>query len=377
MSYGAGREAKGASSDAGTETDSDFLMLRTFTLVKPGMMPQFMNALTWQAAWLRRFFKWDRVVAGYALTDVPERVMEIYAVPVSRTEIASAQRVLEKLHEQPEYKNDLARCRKAPQWDEEELIPALGFETRILRFLNERKKERGLVDSKKEADDKLRHTQEELAGSVKQVKLLTSDRDEADRNVRRLSKQIEEEGDPDGRVGRHRDEWKEKLLAKQQELDGEEQNRSRLELERTGAQERLDEARELVRRARDPGERKKKFSVMVDIPAYFLIVSLKVNPQSLKAFEDGMRVLAQQFKWDFVVAGHQLPGRGAGEADRGDGVMNLWTFSDANDLYRQMIVLRESQPFAELDALTVEEKQMLMCEWEALAGTKRAPSLQG
>ena len=56
-----------------------FFILRTFSKVKPEKMAAFMNAITWQAAWLRYYFQWDRVVVGYALTDIPERVLEITA----------------------------------------------------------------------------------------------------------------------------------------------------------------------------------------------------------------------------------------------------------------------------------------------------------
>ena len=54
--------------------------------------------------------------------------------------------------------------------------------------------------------------------------------------------------------------------------------------------------------------------------------------------------------------------------------MHLWSFEDADDLYRQMLMLRENERFVKLDRHTVKETQMLMCDWEALSKTKRVPT---
>jgi hypothetical protein len=386
MSYGEVRTEHGASAAVEPGEGSDFLMLRTFSTVKQGMMASFMNALTWQAAWLRHCFRWDRVVVGYALTDVPERVMELYAVPISLKEIARAREILERLHVQPEYKQ-LAECCVEIRQEVEELIPAMGLDTRLKHFINERRKEHGLVEQGRGAEENLQQLQAKFEGAVRKERELIANINRVDLVLKDLNQRLDrldrmEKDMPEARV-LDTVEGLKKLITKnvaqraryEDELKVVRQEKSGLESQQAQARQAVKEAQKAIQDAQDPEKRRDKFKDVIKIPAYFLVVLLKVNPGSWDKFEEGMEKLARHFKWDFVAAGRHLlePGKTDLVSDE---VMNLWTFNDANDLYRQMIELRESQPFAALDALTTDEKQMLMCDWEALSRTKRAPSLQ-
>jgi hypothetical protein len=386
MSYGEVRTERGASAAVKPGEGSDYLMLRTFSTVKQGKMASFMNALTWQAAWLRHCFGWDRVVVGYALTDVPERVMELYAVPISLNDIARARDVLSQLHAQTEYK-ELAECCEEHRQEVEKLIPAMDFDTRIKHFIDERRKERGLVEHARGAEAHLKQLQEKLEDAVRREKALIASINSVDLVLKDLNQRLNklERLDKDMPGERKLDtvDGLKKLIKQnvalrakyENDLTAARQEKSGLESQQAPARQSVEEARKAIQDAQDPERRKEKFKDVIKIPAYFLVVLLKVNPEFWNKFEEGMEKLARHFKWDFVAAGRHLP-EPEDVVPSSHEVMNLWTFNDANDLYRQMTELRESQPFAKLDAITKDEKQMLMCDWEALSRTKRAPSFQ-
>ena len=88
-------------------------------------MADYMGALTWQAAWLRYHHEWNRVVVGYALTDIPERVLEVYGIPT--TDKAVMERTMRSLREQPGYR-ELIQCCDQDQRAEELLRLAAALE---------------------------------------------------------------------------------------------------------------------------------------------------------------------------------------------------------------------------------------------------------
>lgn len=356
--------------DVRQDGEPAFWMLRTFSTVQRGMMARFMGGLTWQAAWLRHFFGWDRAVVGYALTDIPERVMEIYTIPSWIKDVDSAREVLKKLHAQPEYKQLESYC-SGERRKEEAVLPTAPYQTSLQRFFEMRQRERDLVDevSRNEAD--LKQLDAKVDSARKEVQRLTWDFNDADRKYKRLEKQVMAGAD---------DLIDELEQAKNDRADSEsklgegERKRDELEVAQSHARELLRDAEERMHGAQSPAERCKEY-LKIGIPAYFLDVTIKVKPrpEAWDEFVEGMRKLIGDFKWKFIAAGRRLPKKTLGGVNPGEQIMNLWGFNDANALYLQMVELRENERFVAVQNVVGDELQMLMCEWEALSGTKGIP----
>jgi ABC-type phosphate transport system auxiliary subunit len=382
MSDGEGRKA-GDAADGGGEVASDFMILRTFSMTKPGAKALYMNALNWQAAWLQEHFNWVRVVVGYALTDIPERVLEIYGVPLPEKDLAVARKVLESLHAQPEYALLLECCREdLPR--EEELLPALGFDTRLKEVIEAIMAEQGLVVRRRSALQELERLRGELATADASVKKLEGQVAAAIENISKLELQLAQ---LEGQRSRNLDDQirtlreriaKERLRLTrlQDDLKAAKAHKAGLESQQAKTQQELTQVEQQLREAMDPVKRAQTYEMMLNLPAYFLNVTIHVKPGFMKTFEEGMQTLAHDFKWDFLAAGRPLPGTGAPGGEPGsETVMNLWGFKDANNLYQQMLELQENVRFAALEEITGDESQMLMCDWEALSGMKRPPPL--
>jgi hypothetical protein len=136
----------------------------------------------------------------------------------------------------------------------------------------------------------------------------------------------------------------------------------------------VEEVTEEVRNERDPKNRELKFG-RFRIPDYFLNVAIQVKPGSLAQFEAGMRSLTDDFKWEFIAAGEFPPPPDIIAKEAEPEIMHLWKFGNANNLYQQMVELRENQRFAHLEQFTSKVIHILMCDWEALSRTKRPPPL--
>lgn len=384
-------------SKAQTDQIHRFSILRTFSTVLPGKMARFMNAITWQAAWLRHFFHWDRVVVGYALTDVPERVLEVYGIPDD--DIEGARRTLEILHAQSEY-DELRKCCKGQREDDEELLPAMQFKTFLNGIVERLTEERALAERKRGADQELEVNREALKALSGEEERIASQRTRLAQQIDKLAAQIEvarrtNAGQTTGGQGleisqggvrvqsvESISQLERKKVALEEEssrlfktLQKLSEDRRGLESTRNQKQEEVKGLTTEIQEARDPEKRKRKFADLL-IPAYFLNVTIKVKPESLDEFKEKMKRLTEDFKWDFIAAGEHLPDVAFGEVQRNTGheIMHLWKFGDANDLYRQMVELRENQRFSDIEKLTTQQTHMLMCDWEALSNTKRPPS---
>jgi hypothetical protein len=145
-----------------------------------------------------------------------------------------------------------------------------------------------------------------------------------------------------------------------------------LEARQPQLQAEVNRRTEEVRNERDPRKRESKFGPF-KIPEYFLNVAITVKPDSMDAFTEGMERLTRDFKWEFIAAGRHLPKADTLPKEAGTRVMHLWKFGDADNLYQQMVELRENQQFAQVEQFTSEVVQMLMCDWEALSETKKLP----
>jgi hypothetical protein len=359
--------------------------LRTFSEVLPGKMASFMNALTWQAAWLRHFHQWDRVAVGYALTDVPERVLEVYGIPGA--DLEEANKVLVQLHAQREFEA-LRACCVNPREDDEELLPAMPFNTFLNGFVETRKQERALAASKKSAERELVVNQEELkALPATQIRLeLQRDKlrgriteiETATRGLRAASGQAVQAADVGSRAAqaaeleRERAEVNTRLIAVVDQIQALPRRKLALEARQPLLQTAVDGLAAQVRDERDPVKRELKFGKF-RIPSYFLNVAITVKPGMLEPFVTGMGRLADSFKWEFIAAGKNPPPGNIRTEDAEAKVMHLWKFGDADNLYQQMVELRENQQFAEVEQFTSKVLHMLMCDWEALSETKRPP----
>jgi hypothetical protein len=326
-------------------------------------------------------------VVGYALTDVPERVLEIYGIP--QDDLDAVKEILGRLHEQKEYE-ELKKCCKGSREDDEELLPAMQYKTFLRDFVLARKAEFDLVAKKKRAENELENHQKDLDALARQRVALIQKSTQLQQAILSLASEIEAEtgrsqadGGVDGTVGAQSssadlEEKKKKLEAQKlqlrkvtDELAALPAKQAALEVLWGQKNAEVEQAKRQIQDEQDPGRRERKFADL-RIPAYFLNVTIKVKHESLKDFTDGMRVLLEDFKWDFIAAGqlppgHRPPQRGPSE----DEIMHLWKFGDANNLYQQMVELRENQRFADLERFTNEQIHMLMCDWEVLSNTQR------
>jgi hypothetical protein len=363
----------------GEQQVSRFLILRTFSTIKPKKMAAFMNAITWQAAWLRHRFQWDRVVVGYALTDVPERVLEIYGIPTD--DLARAQRVLDRLRRQPEYQM-LKECCEGAREEDEALLPAMQYKTSLRVLMEPRIKEAGLNARRRELQrtrtanqrqlvevDKLQtelnkaqvefnRAQAVLSGAQSVAAVARAApagaarvdaREEARQNVARLGQRINEVRNRIALLPA-----RPTLIARGAEIG----------TQLSQVEKELQEAREELKRRLQE----------IRVPDYFLNVSIKLKRTALPAYVEQMTRLLEEFAWDFIAAGEHLPPPVLFEAGMEPPleIMHLWRFGDANDLYRQMVGLRESRRYSAITQLLTEpERQMLMCDWEALSKTKK------
>lgn len=377
-------------SAAGAEQFSEFFILRTFRAVKQGMMAPFMDALTWQAAWLRHFFNWDRVVVGYSLTGIPESVLEVYAIP--ETDKAGVEKRLQLLHEQDEYKA-LRKCcddSKVDQGSQEELLPAMEYKTFLRDFVIKRRKQLGLCYAQvadaaaRKANAEAEHKKQEEQFKVEIVderKKLLDRRAVLNKQIEKLKKEIAEAEKIDTAprflgARENLSQTKKDLEDTEEKLSKTNRDLVQLSAKEDDMQKQLSRmAGEVKKSEREMQEAQlqassKKRFVDVRIPAYFLNDTIKVRPEQLATYSAGMKELLEDFKWDFLAAGQVPPSPLAPNEDE---IMHLWRFGDANALYQQMVELRENPRFDSLQKMTMNETQMLMCEWEALSKTKRLP----
>jgi hypothetical protein len=284
----------------------DFLMLPIVSNVNRGMMPKFMNGITWQAAWLWHRFKWVQAVVGYALTEVPEKVLEIYAIPENNLQQAQAQ--LDQLKAQPEYQTEVKACLKTSPDD------------KTVPWFHAQSYKTSLSDS--------------ILKLQQQISVIQKDeRNVADRQVAY-------------------DNWLKASQAATPETDV--FLKSELALAKKTLQQHQDELE------------KEHRAVHEHIPPYFLAATIKVNKPSttgddpLGNYNREMSDLIRNIKrWECIAAGHA-------NEDSYD-LMHIWKFGSADDLYRQMVELRENEVFSDLERYITEESQTLMCNWEAVA----------
>jgi len=349
-----------------------FLILRIFSTIKPRKMAAFMNAITWQAAWLRHRFKWDRVVVGYALTDVPERVLEIYGIPTG--DLGHAQRVLERLRAQPEYQ-ELRACCEGDREEDEMLLPAMEYKTSLRVIMEPRVKEARLDAERKRIErelaenarqrQELRGLQVQLAGArqrlntARQGALSAPQRTQAQEVVALRSSSQE-------------------IARFEREVIAVEKRIARLPAEGILLSRESDfgnQLRQVEANLQLAQEEIKRGLVGIRVPDYFLNVTIKMKSDVVPQYIEQMKKLLEDFAWDFIAAGSKLPPPNALGPDNPETeIMHLWKFGDANDLYRQMVGLRESRRYSAITQLLTEpERQMLMCDWEALSKTKRTP----
>jgi hypothetical protein len=401
-------------SDEGEGQLSRFLILRTFRTIKPEKMATFMNAITWQAAWLRHHFQWDRVVVGYALTDVPERVLEVYGIPTE--DLGRAQGELATLHEQPEY-GALISCCQDPQPDDEALLPAMQYRTFLSTLMGPRIKEANLKTRRKTIQRQLQENKkvlEELgAARVDLVKARANfdkaDFERAQNDLGRLQGNL---GRLQGRLGTAQLAFTglqpslEALQLEPSAVQGakpavgtgglvvqqplvirrllEDSEKKLIASEKVVKEKEANLGRQLSEAMRELKPVQQQILDLlrnIRVPDYFLNVTIRLKTgedeeEVLRAYTDQMKLLLEEFAWDFIAAGERLPSpkRATGEK-RGPEIMHLWRFGDANDLYRQMVGLRESRLYSAITQLLGEpERQMLMCDWEALSRTKRLPT---
>jgi len=378
-----------------TKQLSEFFILRIFSAVKPKMMAQFMNAITWQAAWLRHFFKWDRLVVGYALTDIPERVLEVYAIP--ETDKAVVERTLQRLHEQKEYQELKQYCR-GPREEEEQLLPGMEYKTLLRDFEIQRKQAleqlRKRSSDFESAEQALVDQDKKLADASARKAELDTQKNAQETLVKNLNEEIASlEAGAATASASTQVRLAEKRLqraAEQAKLDNTRLLLKQLAETQGVLQEQRLDMEALVKQHQKEFEeaqfqvaRKRKFEGL-RIPAYFLNVTIKVKPKNLPQYIEAMKKLSEDFRWDFIAAGRPPPPEGGiwpkkplpvdqtpklGENE----IMHLWKFGDANELYQQMVELRENPQFSVIAKLTARESQMLMCDWEALSKTKRLP----
>lgn len=353
---------------------SRFLILRTFSTVKPRKMATFMNATTWQAAWLRHHFHWDRVVVGYALTDIPERVLEIYGIPTN--DLESARGILEELHAQDVYQ-ELKECCEGSREQDEVLLPAMQYKTFLRDFMEERMDQFSLAALQREIQGR----REENRTLLREVDELQAEL--AGLQARRSGLQgglagnqggsAGRQGTPDALVERERGAESQAVMALERQIGDFQSRIARLPPGSTLLARDADFEAQLSRVEEDlraaQANHKRRFEGL-RIPNYFLNVAIKLKRDALNAYIDGMTKLLEDFAWDFIAAGEHPP-RPAGEPEHE--IMHLWRFGDANDLYRQMVELRESKRYSDLTEFFTEQRHMLMCDWEALSRTKRAP----
>ncbi|WP_375767464.1 hypothetical protein NR798_38175 [Archangium gephyra] len=364
---------------------SRFFILRTFSTIKPKKMASFMNAITWQAAWLRHRFQWDRVVVGYALTDIPERVLEIYGIPTD--DRASAEQILATLHQQHEYQ-ELKECCEGVREDDEILLPAMQYKTSLRDLMEPRMKEAGLNARRRELQRNRTVNRRQLLEFDKLQTDLAGAHAELERAHGVLS------GAQGGLSGAQGVPGREGASADAQAVDAREAAReavNRLGVRINEINKRIanlpprptlsareaefgTQLSEVNKELQEIQDAIKRQLEGIRIPDYFLNVSIKLSRTALPAYIEQMTKLLEEFAWDFIAAGEQLPppGRFREGEEPDHEIMHLWRFGDANDLYRQMVGLRESKRYSAITQLLSEpERQMLMCDWEALSKTKR------
>ncbi|WP_257462212.1 hypothetical protein [Archangium lipolyticum] len=332
-----------------------------------------MNAITWQAAWLRHHFKWVRVLVGYALTDIPERVLEIYGIPTN--DLERAQRILEKLRAQDEYQELKACCDEGREGDEVDgvLLPAMQYKTFLKDFMEEHMKQLGLENSR-------RQLQREREANRMQLARFDKLQADLDNTRKRLAGARDRLSGPQGTSA----------VADADASSAARQEVSRLEKEVRSFEELIaslptrsilnDREKTFLRRLSDVEKDLKKSKEdlnrqldAIRVPDYFLNVTIKLSHDALPAYIQEMTMLLEEFAWDFMAAGEKLPlpADVVARVPTGHEIMHIWRFGDANDLYRQMVGLRESRRYSAVRRLLTDtERQMLMCDWEAISKPK-------
>ncbi|QRN96805.1 hypothetical protein JRI60_48835 [Archangium violaceum] len=352
---------------------SHFLILRTFSTVKPKKMAVFMNAITWQAAWLRHHFQWERAVVGYALTDVPERVLEIYGIPTG--DIERAESILKKLRAQDEYQ-ELKECCEGGREDDEMLFPAMQYKTFLRGFMEQHMKELGLNARRREIQ-KDREVNRALLAEFNALRARLAN---AETELAGARGRLSGLSAAQASAAAARESDSQAVSRLEQQVDSFRKSLARLPPQPTLTARENEFGRQLGQVEKDlqSAQEIKRGLKSIPVPDYFLTVSIKLKQGMLPEYVQQMTLLLEEFAWDFMAAGEKLPPPGILE-NRSlpvPEIMHLWRFGDANDLYRQMVGLRESRRYSAITQLLSEpERQMLMCDWEAISRTKKSTSI--